>query len=160
MACGTVSTSFDAAMPMTPRCQPRPPTTRTLCAPTAGIGFDRLLGLRDEIGFFRLALQVLVAELLRERAGLVAHRFVGGEQQARGDVGRAHAPGGVDARRDHEADVIAVDRLAGESAGIEQRAQPDRVRPLGEGREAVPGDDPVLADERHDVGERADARRS
>jgi hypothetical protein len=30
------STSFDAAMPITPRCQPSPPTTRTLCAPIAG----------------------------------------------------------------------------------------------------------------------------
>ena len=32
-----------------------------------------------------------------------------------GDVGRAHAAGGVDARRQHEADVIAVDRLAGQA---------------------------------------------
>ena len=48
-------------------------------------------------------------------AHFVGHRFVVGQQQPRGDVGRAHAAGGVDARREHEADVIAVDRLAGQA---------------------------------------------
>ena len=54
-------------MPMTPRCQPSPPTTRTLWAPTAGsvsIAFSRL---RDELGFFLLAPEVLVVQLLRQR---------------------------------------------------------------------------------------------
>ena len=63
-------------------------------------------------------------------ARLVAHRFVGGEQQPRRDVGRAHAPGGVDPRRKDEADLIAVDRLAGQPGGVEQRAQADGVRPV------------------------------
>ena len=35
-ACGTRSTSLEATMPMTPRCQPSPPTTSTLWAPTSG----------------------------------------------------------------------------------------------------------------------------
>ena len=82
--------------------------------------------------------------------------LVGSEQQPRGDVGRAHAPGGVDARREQEPDVIAVDRLAGEAGCVEQRAQADRVRPLRQRRQAVPRDHAVLADERHHVGERAD----
>ena len=54
------------------------------------------------------------------------------------------------------ADLVAVDRLAGQARGVEQRAQADRVRALAERREAEPRDDAVLADERHDVGERAD----
>ncbi len=54
--------------------------------------------------------------------------IVGGEQQPGGDVGRAHAAGGVDARRHHEADVVAVDGLAREAGGIEQRPQAHLVR--------------------------------
>ena len=79
-----------------------------------------------------------------------------GQQQPRRDVGRAHAAGGVDARRHHEADVIAVDGLAGQAGGLEQRAQADLVRALGQHLQAELGDDAVLADQRHDVGERAD----
>ena len=87
-------------MPMTPRCQPSPPTTSTLCAPTAGSVSIAFFAWRDELGFLLLPPQVLVVELLGEPARLVRHRLVGGQQQPRGDVGRAHASGGVDARRD------------------------------------------------------------
>ena len=102
-------------MPMTPRCQPSPPTTSTLCAPTAGSVSIAFFAWRDELGLLLLPPQVLVVELLREAARFVAHRFVGGQQQPRGDVRRAHAAGGVDARREHERDVIAVDGLAGQA---------------------------------------------
>ena len=67
-----------------------------------------------------------------------------------------HAAGGVHARRDHERDVVAVDRLAGQARHVEQRAQADLVRTARELLEAELGDDAVLADERHDVGQRAD----
>ena len=77
-----------------------------------GVGFNRLLRLRDEIGFFLLAAQVLVVQLLRQRARFIAMRLVGGEQQPRRDVGRAHPARGVHARRQHEADLVAVDGLA------------------------------------------------
>ena len=50
------------------------------------VGLDRLLRLGDELGFLLLAPQVLVVQLLREPARLVAHGFVGGEQQPRRDV--------------------------------------------------------------------------
>ena len=53
-------------------------------------------------------------------------------------------------------DVIAVDRLAGEARHVEQRAQADLVRPARQQIEPELGDDAVLADQRHDVGERAD----
>ena len=94
------------------------------------IGLDRLLRLGDEIRFFGLALEVLFVQLLRQPARFLAGRLVGGQQQPRGDVGRAHAPGGVDARREDEPDVVAVDGLAGEAGRFEQRAQADGVAPL------------------------------
>ena len=150
------STSFDAAMPITPRCQPSPPTTSTLCAPIAGIGLDRLLRLGDQVGFLGLALEVLLVQLLGEPARFVARRFVGREQQAGRDVGRAHAAGGVDARREDEPDVVAVDRLAGQPGGLEQRAQADGVPSLAQRLQAELRDHAVLADQRDDVGERAD----
>ena len=42
--------------------------------------------------------------------------------------------------------------------GLEQRAQADLVRALGQHLQAELGDDAVLADQRHDVGQRADRR--
>ena len=143
---------------MTPRCQPSPATTRIERAPTSGSVCDDLLRRRQDLGFFLLPLDVLAIELQRQLPHLLGQRLVVGEQQARRDVRRAHAAGGVDARREHEADVIAVDRLAGQAADVEQRAQADLVRPAGQQIEAELGDDAVLADQRHDVGERADRR--
>ena len=54
--------------------------------------------------------------------------------------------------------MIAVDFLAGQAAHVEQRAQTDLVRPLREHRETELGDDAILSDQRHDVGQRADRR--
>ena len=59
-----------------------------------------------------------------------SHRLVAGEQQARGDVRRAHASRGVDARRQHEADVKAVERLAEQPGRFEQRPQADVCGPF------------------------------
>ena len=80
-----------------------------------GIGLHDLLRGGEDLGFFLLPPDVLAVELQRPAPRLVAHRFVARQQQPRGDVGRAHASGGVDARREHERDVVAVDRLAGEA---------------------------------------------
>ena len=68
----------------------------------------------------------------RERASFVAHGFVGGEEQPRGNVRRAHASGGVDARSQHERDLVAIDRLSAQARRVEQRPQPDRVRSAAE----------------------------
>ena len=76
------------------------------------IGEDHLLRGRENLGLFFLAADVLVVERHRQLAHLLGHGFIRGEQEARGQVGRAHAPGGVDARREEKGDVIAVDRLA------------------------------------------------
>ena len=121
-----------------------------------GIGLDDLLRLGEDVLILLAAARVLGLELVGKRLGFVGHRFVGREQQPRGDVRRAHAAGGVDARRDHEADVIAVDRLSGQAGGFEQRAQADLVRPLGQHLQPELRDDAVLANERDHVGERAD----
>ena len=151
------STSFDATMPMTPRCQPSPATTRTERAPMSGSVWTIFFAGREDLGFLLLALDVLAVELQRERAHLLAPAPRRSASSSRvGDVGRAHAAGGVDARRQHERDVIAVDRLAGQAADVEQRAQADLVRPARQQVEAELRDHAVLADERHDVGQRAD----
>ena len=61
------STSFDATMPMTPRCQPSPATTRTVRAPTSGSVWTIFFAAASISGFFLLAPDVLAVELLRER---------------------------------------------------------------------------------------------
>ena len=124
--------------------------------PDRRIGLDRLFRLRDELGLLLLAAEVLVVQLLRQSARFALHRVAGREQQPGRDVRRTHPPGGVDARRDHEGDLIAVDRLAGEPRRVEQRAQSDGVRTEAERRQPEPRDHPVLANQRDDVGQRAD----
>ncbi len=140
----------DAAMP------PVAADDQDVVRADGGIGLDRLLRGRHELRLFLLAPQILVVQLLGERAGLLLERAVGGEEQPRRDVGRAHAAGGVDAGRQHERDLIAVDGLAGQPAAIEQRPQADGVWSPAERLEAEPCDHAVLADQRHDVGQRAD----
>src|SRR5438128_1607458 len=70
---------------------------------------------REDLRLFFLTADVFAIELLGELPDLLGHRLVGGEQQARRDIGAAHPARRVDARREHEADVVAVDRLAGQS---------------------------------------------
>ena len=96
----------------------------------ADVGLDLLLRVGDDVGFVRLAAGVLFAELLGEPPHFVELRLVAGQQQPRGEVGRAHATGGVDARRNHERDVEAVDGRVLQAGRFEQRPQPDGVRPL------------------------------
>src|SRR5439155_24878128 len=94
------------------------------------VGLDDLLRLRDNFGLFLLPAQVLGIQLLGQRPRFLAHRLVGRQQQTRGDVGSAHAAGGIHARRDDEADVVAVDLAAGQAADVEQRAKAYLVRSL------------------------------
>ena len=123
-----------------------------------GIGRHDLLRGGERRRFLFLPPQVLAVELHRQRPGFVAQRFVGRQQQPGGDVGRAHAPRGVHSRREQERDVIAVDRLSAQARDVEQRPQADLVRAAGQQVQSQLGDDAVLADQRHDVGERADRR--
>ena len=143
---------------MTPRCQPSPATTSTERAPTSGSVWTIFLAAARISASSSCRRTFSPSSCMRERAHLLAHRLVARQQQPRRDVGRAHAAGGVHARRDHEGDVIAVDRLAGQAGDVEQRAQADLVRAARQQIEAELRDHAVLADERHHVGERADRR--
>ena len=150
------STSFDATMPITPRCQPSPATTMTVREPTSR-SVSTIFFASATISassFWRRRFSA--SSCSRERARLVGHHLVGREQQARGDVGRAHAAGRIHARPDDEADVIAVDLLAGQTADVEQRPQPHLVRTRRQHPEPQLGDDPVFTHQRDDVRKRPD----
>jgi hypothetical protein len=88
--------------------------------PTLEVRLDRLARRGHDVGFLLLATDVLGIELLRQFAGFVAHRLIRGQQQPSRDVGRAHSPRGVDARGQHEADVIAIDLFSDQPAHIKQ----------------------------------------
>ena len=122
----------------------------------ADVGLDLLLRVGDDVGFVGLAAGVLFAELLGEPPHFVELGLVACEQQARGEVGRAHATCGIDPRRNHERDVEPVDGRVLQAGRFEQRPQADRVRPLRQPLQTELGDDAVFADQRHDVGDGAD----
>ena len=120
---------------------------------------DGAARLGEDLLLLRLPAQVLLVELLGERARLGRHRLVGGQQQPRRDVGRRHPPGRVDARREDERRRCSCRSSCPARPGdVEQRPQADLVRPAREQVEADLRDHPVLADQRHDVGQRAERR--
>jgi len=121
-----------------------------------GVAFDARLRLGDDRLLLLLAALVLAVERLGQLPRLVRHRLVDEEEEPCRQVGRAHAAGRVEARREHERDVVAVDRPAGEPRGLEQGAEPDRVPSRRQLVEAHAGEHAVLPHERHDVGERAE----
>jgi hypothetical protein len=92
-----------------------------------GIRFDRFPGIVHQFRFLLLAAEILLIQLLREEARFVFERLIRREQKAGGDIRTAHAPGGIDARGEHERHLIAVDVLADQAAAVEQSAQTDRV---------------------------------
>ena len=63
-----------------------------------------------------------------------------------------HPPGRVDARTDREGDVGAPRRQRGPGR-LAERPEPGEV---GDSRQPVADDDPVLAAQRHHVGDRAE----
>ena len=139
----------------------RRPRRPACCARRLRVCLDDAPGLGDDRGFLLLAPDVLVRQLPRQVARAspaigVAARI---SSRSSGQVRRTHAAGRVQPRRQHEADVKAVERLAAQ-ARIRRAALRARRRA---GRATAPArpqlrDDAVLADERHDVGQRADRR--
>ena len=121
-----------------------------------GVRLHHFLRRRQNAGLFLLTLDVLAVELQGELPHFVGQRFVRREQQARRDIGAAHAAGGIHAGRQHERDVKAVDGLAGQAAHVQQRAQADFVGTARQQVEAELRDHAILADERHHVRQRAD----
>ena len=111
--------------------------------------------LRDDIGLLLLAAEVLGVQLIGKGTRLVGHCFVGCQQQPRGNVWGAHAPGGVHTRANDKPDVVAVDLFARQTARFEQRAKPNLVRARRERRESELRNDTVLSDQWDNVGERS-----
>ena len=126
------STSFDATMPMTPRCQASPDDHEHVVAADVGIAVDDAPGVGDDGGFLRLTPRVLFGQETGQRLRVVARALIASlhQQQIERHVGRAHAAGGVQPRRQDEAHVKAVERLAQQSALCEQRFEAGAVRPL------------------------------
>ena len=103
-----------------------------------------------------LAAHVLLVQLFGQLERLGRQRLIAGKQQPHGDVGRAHASGRVHPRSKAEADVVPVDATPGQPGRFNQRPEPHFVGAAAQQVESDLGDDPVLADERNDVGQRAE----
>ncbi len=99
-----------------------------------------------------LALAVALLDLLGQRLGLVAR---GREQQVERERGVAEAAGGVDARREAEAEIGRAHARRIDARARHQRAQ---ARPIGLGEAPHPAahERAVLVGERHDVGDRGE----
>ena len=98
----------------------------------------------------RLPLAVQRLELLGELPGL--GRILS-EQQLQRRLGPAQASGGVDPRREPEADRTLVERGRIHAGDAQQRAQARLLR-LREAAQTDERERTVLVDERHDVGDR------
>ena len=138
-------------MPITPSCQ----SASASDVPVAALlRLGPLADLRDRRAedpvLHGLPLAVHLLEPLREPPRLV--RVVGEQQLER--LARMPEPaGGVDARREPEADGALVDDRGIDVRDAHQRAQPGLLRPR---ERAQPGacEGAVLVHERHDVGDR------
>ena len=64
-------------MPMTPRCQPSPQTTKHRLRADVGVGVHLAPRRRQGLGFFLLATEVLLLELLGQVFRLGRTRLVG-----------------------------------------------------------------------------------
>ena len=114
------------------------------------------LDLRDfrELGLDRAALVVEPLELSRQAIRLVE---VVGHEQVERQIGVAHAPRGIEARDEREAEVCAGERLASRPRGFEQRGNA-RARRLVHHLDALDHERAVLAEHRHEVGHRTERR--
>ena len=148
------STTREARMPMTPRCQPSPSMTKQPVCGELGVfgkaGFDG-----GECGGFGLAAFAVEALELGGQFG-GAGPVTGGEEldHIRGHV---HASGGVDARRKTEGYIEAGDGARGwiECRGGKEGAQAE-ARRAAQLAQTKRGDDAVFALERHGVSDGGD----
>src|SRR5581483_10375729 len=118
--------------------------------PRLGPGLDRGGRLAEDPLLDRLALAVQLLELVGDAARLV---LVLGEQELERSGRSAEAAGGVDARREPEADGALVDGRWIDASRAHQRAQA-RPRRRREPAQAGERERAVLVDERDDVGDR------
>lgn len=140
-------------MPFTPSCHPSPGNDESALT----VVDFRGLHLRDlgELGLNRAALVVEPLKLGCQAVRLVE---VVGHEQVERQVGVAHAPCGVEARNEREAEVCAGERLANRPRCFEQRSNA-RARRLVHHLEALDHERTVLAKHRHEVGHRAERRK-
>jgi hypothetical protein len=95
------------------------------------IAVDGPAGVGENRGLLLLAAGVLVGETARELARPPPRLVVPSlhQEQVEREIGRAHASGRVQARRQDEADVEAVERPPGQAALFEQGLDSRGVRP-------------------------------
>ena len=110
----------------------------------------RGLGGRGDLALRRTALGVGTVEL---RGDLRRPIIVGRQHQLDSGVGAIEAPGGVDPGSEPEPDGLLVDRLGLHLRNRHQRADPSAPRRPHRGQ-PLAHQPPVLADERHQVGDR------
>ena len=122
---------------------------RTRARPAALAATWRL-GLEEDPRLDVAALVVDGVELGRDGAGALD---VAGQQQLEARVGAVQPAGGVDPRREPEADRAGVDPARVDARDLHQRLQP-RLARRGERAQPLAHEPAVLADERHAVGDR------
>ena len=148
------STTREARMPMTPRCQPSPSMSEKAISGEFGFGCEAFFDDAESGGFGVAAFAVEALEFGGEFDGAV--RVAGGEEldDFGGDV---HAAGGVDARGEAEGDVEAGDLFGGgvEGGGGEEGAE-SSAGGTAQFAEAEGGDDAIFALERNGVGDGGD----
>ncbi len=133
-------------MPTTPGCQPSPATT---IAPWAACGSAAASAAEQDAGLGVLAVAVEQVELARDLAGAAV---VLGEQQLQRGVGALHAPGGVDARAEPEAERVLGELGRLHAGDLHQRAQAG-LRGARERDQPLADDAAVLAAQRDEVAD-------
>ena len=113
---------------------------------------DHLGGGREDAGLDGLTLAVELVEAQRQRQRRVA---VGAAQQLERQRRVLETAGGVEPRRQTEADGAGVDAARLDAGDLHERRQPGPRR-AAQPPEADAGQHAVLADQRHDVGDGAD----
>ena len=119
-------------MPMTPRCQSGLPRTRHLyflSSPRSSTGPRASLKIFSSV-LWRWALSSSSFWTRACDLGRVLR-----EEEPDGEIGHAHAAGGVDPRAEAEAEVALGDLPAAEPAGLDQAAQAR----VGDVAQALPG---------------------
>ena len=149
-------------MPMTPRCQPCAGDDEDVLRADLRIAVDRPARVREDLGLLLLAPRVLLGELAREPARARSRTSASRPRSSSRSTARSGElirPAALSRGPSTKLDMKTVERLAERVRS--PRAAPRgrrRAGPRDSARQAVAGDDAVLADERHDVGQRADRR--
>jgi len=133
---------------------PRPQQDRPAPRPLQ-LGLDALRRLEQHPLVELAAPLVVLLEALGDGAGLLR---VARQQQPHPLLGVAHAPGGIDARREHERHLAAGDVPAVQLGDLDQGRESRPVAAV-QAIEPEARQHPVLAHQRHDIGDGAEGHR-